>query len=96
MINLYSILRKPIITEKTSTLLKTNKVTFEVNKNANKYQIREAFKILFGTKSIKVHIIITCGKLKRMGKTLGKRKNIKKAIITVGKEFDTNKLMLKE
>jgi large subunit ribosomal protein L23 len=96
MTNLYSILRKPIITEKTSKLLKIKKVAFEVSKKTNKYQIREAFKALFGTKSIKIHIMITCGKSKRMGKTFGKRKNIKKAIITVGKEFNPNELMLKE
>lgn len=96
MINLYSILRKPIITEKTSKLLKEKKVAFEVHKNVSKYQIKEAFKVLFGTKSIKINIMITCGKLKRIGKTFGKRKNIKKAIITVGKEFNPNELILKE
>ena len=49
-----------------------------------------------GAKGVKIHTMITCGKSKRIGKVLGKRKTIKKAIITVGKDFNPNELILKE
>lgn len=96
MANLYSIIRKPIITKKASTLLKNNKILFEVYKHANKYQIKEACKLIFKTKKVKVHTILIRGKKKRMGKFLGKKRNIKKAIISVSKSININQLISKE
>jgi len=92
MISLYSIVRKPIITEKASKLLGQFQVTFEVRKNANKYQIKEAIKTLFDIDVLSIKTMIVRGKVKRLGKKYGKRKNIKKAIVCVDKNADINKL----
>lgn len=94
MTNLYSVLRKPIITKKSSILLKTNKLTFEVSRDTNKQKIKEAFKALFNITKIKVRIIIVRGKKKRMGKKIGKTKNKKKAIITLDKKLNANQFIL--
>lgn len=96
MINLYTILRRPIITDKTSKLLKDNKITFEVIKNANKYQIKNAFYILFNVKKLNINTLISRGKIKKRGKYSGKRKNKKKAIIKLNKEVKASKFILQE
>jgi len=96
MINLYSILKKPIITKKSSMLLKTNKITFEVNKYTNKNKIKEAFRMLFNITKITIRIMIVRGKIKRIGKNYGKTKTIKKAIITLNKKLNANQFILKE
>lgn len=94
MISLYSIIKKPIITEKTSAFLKRNKISFEVAKTATKYQIISAFKKIFHIKPLLIHTIIVRGKIKHIGKTKGKQKNIKKAIITVNKDTNINDIIL--
>lgn len=96
MLNLYSILRKPIITKKTSILLKNNKITFEVDKKTNKNRIKKTFKILFNIERIRVRIIILRGKLKRMGKSFGRTKTRKKAIITLNKQYNAKQFILHE
>jgi large subunit ribosomal protein L23 len=95
MISLYSIIRKPIITEKSSILLKIRKISFEIVKTATKNQIKEALKLIFDIKSKTIRTMIIRGKKKRMGKFHGKRKNIKKAIITVDKKTNINKFIIK-
>lgn len=93
MSNLYNILKKPIVTEKTSILLKKNKITFEVHRSATKNYIKEVFKVLFNMKKINVRTLISRGKIKKMGKYYGKRKNRKKAIITLEKKYNANQIM---
>lgn len=81
---LYHVLKRPIITEK-GTLLKDkfNKVTFEVNPKFNKIEIKEAIERIFKVKVLNVRVINVPGKKKRLGRTLGKRSDWKKAIVTL-------------
>ncbi len=77
------ILIKPLITEKATNLGAENKYIFEVSKKANKIEVKKAIKSLYGVEPIKVNIINMGGKEVRYGKTQGKTKDIKKAIITL-------------
>lgn len=81
------ILIKPLITEKATNLGMENKYIFEVNQKANKIEVKKAIESLYGVEPIKVNIINMGGKEVRYGKTQGKTKDIKKAIITL-KEGD--------
>lgn len=80
----YDIIKRPIITEKTTMLKeKYNQVVFEVDINANKKQIKEAVEKLFNVKVKKVRTMIVRGKKRRLGFFEGKRPNWKKAIVTL-------------
>jgi large subunit ribosomal protein L23 len=82
--NFYSIIRRPIISEKSINLRETlNQVTFEVSRNANKIEIRRAVESLLEAKVASVNTMIVRGKVKRMGKYSGRRPNWKKAIVTL-------------
>lgn len=78
------VLVRPIITER-ATILKErfNKVVFEVAKEANKHQIKDAVEGLYGVSVTDVRTLIVHGKLKRRGRNIGKRPNWKKATITL-------------
>lgn len=80
----HEILRKPVITEK-STIQKeaNNQFTFEVDRRANKVEIRRAVEQVFNARVVNVRTIGMNGKVKRFGRTLGKRRNWKKAIVTL-------------
>jgi large subunit ribosomal protein L23 len=78
------IIIKPIITEKTTGLKGQNKYVFEVAKDANKLQIKQAIEELFNVKVIKVNTFNKKGKPRRVRfRQPGKRKDIKKAIVTL-------------
>ena len=79
----YKIIRKPIVTEKATKLSEFNKVVFEVASKSNKNEIKSAIEKLFSVKVKAVNIINTKGKLKRFKGVLGKRKDTKKAVITL-------------
>ncbi len=79
----YDVIRKPIITEKATMASENNAVVFEVAIDANKPQIKEAVESLFGVKVKAVNTSITKGKAKRFRGQLGKRKDIKKAYVTL-------------
>ncbi len=81
--NAYRVLIRPLITEKASILGTENKYFFEVARNANKIEITKAIEEVYGIKPVKVNIINMKGKKVRFGRTLGKRKNWKKAIVTL-------------
>ena len=86
MKNIYTILKKPLLTEKGGILKEQeNKVLIEVAKDANKYDIKRAVEEIFKVKVEKVATIITIGKWKKQGKSLGKRPDRKKAIVTLKK-----------
>ncbi|GLQ35088.1 50S ribosomal protein L23 [Amylibacter marinus] len=80
---LYDVIRKPIITEKATMASEHNAVVFEVDIAANKPMIKEAVETLFGVKVKAVNTSITKGKVKRFRGQLGKRKDIKKAYVTL-------------
>ena len=79
----YKIIRKPIVTEKATKLSEFNKVVFEVASKSNKNEIKGAIEKLFSVKVKAVNIINTKGKLKRFKGVLGKRNDVKKAVITL-------------
>ena len=81
--NKFDVLIRPIITEKTTLLMQENKYTFQVPLAANKVEIRKAVESIFNVKVEKVATIRVLGKTKRMGRTMGKRSDYKKAIVTL-------------
>ena len=81
--NKFDVLSRPIITEKTTLLMQENKYTFQVPLTANKVEIRTAVESIFNVKVEKVATIRVLGKTKRMGRTMGKRSDYKKAIVTL-------------
>lgn len=86
MKNIYSIIKKPLFTEKGGNLREVqNKILIEVSRDANKMDIKKAIEDIFKVKVEKVATINTQGKWKRHGKFLGKRPDRKKAIITLKK-----------
>jgi large subunit ribosomal protein L23 len=82
------IIRRPImLTEKSNQLREQNKVVFEVARNANKIQIRDAVQQLFNVKVVEVNTLVMRGKDRRMGRGYAKMQNWKKAMVTL-KEGD--------
>lgn len=79
----YDVIRKPIITEKATMASEHGAVVFEVAKDANKPQIKEAVEALFGVKVKAVNTVITKGKVKRFRGTIGTRNDVKKAYVTL-------------
>ncbi|MCK0172484.1 MULTISPECIES: 50S ribosomal protein L23 [Aliiroseovarius] len=80
---LYDVIRKPIITEKATMASENGAVVFEVAIDSNKPQIKEAVETLFGVKVKAVNTTITKGKVKRFRGQIGKRKDVKKAYVTL-------------
>ncbi|MEM9911385.1 MAG: 50S ribosomal protein L23 [Pseudomonadota bacterium] len=79
----YDVIRKPVITEKATMASEANAVVFEVAIDAAKPQIKEAVEALFGVKVKAVNTSITKGKTKRFRGQMGKRKDVKKAYVTL-------------
>lgn len=75
------IIVRPIITERSMDDSELKKYTFEVAKNANKIEIKNAVEQIFEVKVEKVSTMNMNGKVKRMGRFEGRRKNWKKAIV---------------
>jgi len=84
MKNIYDVIKKPILTEKTTFQKEeANKVTFEVDRGVNKIEIKQAVEKIFKVKVLDVHTMMVRGKVKRVGRFSGKRPDWKKAIITL-------------
>lgn len=79
----YDVILAPHITEKTTILSEQNKVVFRVAKDATKDEIAAAVESLFKVNVLKVNTILTLGKVKRFKGILGKRADLKKAIVTL-------------
>ena len=79
----YDVIRKPVITEKTTMASENGAVVFEVAIDAAKPQIKEAVEALFGVKVKAVNTTITKGKTKRFRGQPGRRKDVKKAYVTL-------------
>ena len=81
---LTDVIRRPLITEKTSAAYQNRgEYAFEVHREATKTQIRAAIEQLFGVKVTGVWTSNQRGKLRRVGKSAGRRPNWKKAIVTL-------------
>ena len=84
----YQILKKPLITEKSTQMLADgNWVAFQVHPQANKIQIKDAVENLFNVKVMKVNTSVVPGKYRRFGRTIGHTKTWKKAMLRL-KEGD--------
>ena len=81
--NHYDIIRRPLITEKATMASENGAVVFEVAPEATKPAIKEAIEGLFGVKVKAVNTTITKGKQKRFRGQLGRRKDVKKAYVTL-------------
>jgi len=79
----YDVIRKPIITEKATMASEAGAVVFEVAIDSNKPQIKEAVEALFGVKVKAVNTTITKGKTKRFRGMMGRRRDVKKAYVTL-------------
>jgi large subunit ribosomal protein L23 len=84
MKNIHDVLKGPILTEKSTAQKETaNKVTFEVDRRANKIEIKQAVEKIFKVKVIDVETMVVRGKVKRYKNLLGKRSDWKKAVVTL-------------
>ena len=81
---LTDIIRRPLITEKTSILREDGRtIVFEVASGANKVQVKHAVEQLLGSKVASVRTSIAHGKVKRQGRYAGRRSDWKKAYVTL-------------
>lgn len=77
---------RPVLTEKTYDFIPNKRYTFEVDKRANKTEIRQAVESAFGVKVESVNIVNCDGKFKRQGATHGFTPSVKKAYVTLKKD----------
>ena len=80
--NSYDIIKRPLITEKTSIQKEDyNQMSFEVDRKANRVEIKRAIENIFKVNVDKVRTIQVKGKTKQRGRIVGKRRNWKKAVV---------------
>lgn len=84
MSNARDIIVRPLVTEKTlKAQAENNTVVFEVSKNANKINIKQAIEEIFGVKVERINVVNTKAKTKRVGRYVGTTKAFKKAYVTL-------------
>ncbi|MDU4862799.1 MAG: 50S ribosomal protein L23 [Terrisporobacter othiniensis] len=81
MTNPHDIIIKPIVTEQSMAEMAENKYTFVVSKKANKTEIKKAVETIFGVNVDKVNTLNYDGKVKRMGRSVGRTASFKKAVV---------------
>ena len=80
----HEIIIRPLVTEKTSIQKELyNQVSFEVDRRANRIEIRRAIETIFKVRVSGVKTMQITGKTKQRGRVVGKRRNWKKAIVTL-------------
>ena len=79
----YQVILNPLVTEKSTQLSEYNKIVFSVPVSATKLEIKLSIEKIFSVKVERVNTILVKGKLKRFKGVLGKRNDIKKAVITL-------------
>ena len=88
--NMYDIVKRPVITERSMENIADKKYVFEVDINANKTEIKAAVEAIFGVKVAKVNTLIVGGKVKRTGAyPAGRRSAYKKAVVTLTADSKT-------
>ena len=88
--NMYDIVKRPVITERSMENIADKKYVFEVDINANKTEIKAAIEGIFGVKVAKINTIRMLGKVKRTGAyPAGRRAAYKKAIVTLTADSKT-------
>ena len=81
--DMYHIIKRALITEKSTIAKDENKYVFEVDRRANKIEVAKAVEKLFKVKVLDVHVMNMTGKKKRVGRILGEKSSWKKAIVTL-------------
>ena len=81
--HLYQVLRRPLITEKNTTLQAQGKYAFEVAGEANKHQVKQAVEKAFKVEVIAVNVMTVPGKGRRVGRRQVLTQSWKKAIVTL-------------
>ncbi len=80
---IYELIRRPLVTEKTTLMSEHNQVAFEVPTDANKHEIKTAVESLFKVKVTAVNTLLQKGKTKRFRGKPGRRSDYKKAVVTL-------------
>ncbi|MBS4179671.1 50S ribosomal protein L23 [Bacillus sp. FJAT-49731] len=83
MMDVRDVLKRPVITERSTDLMAEKKYTFEVDVKANKTQVKDAVESIFGVKVAKVNVLNYKGKFKRMGRFGGYTNKRRKAVVTL-------------
>lgn len=79
----HNVIIRPVVSERSYSKMEENKYTFEVAKNANKYQIKDAVEELFNVKVTRVNTLTVKSKTKRVRYVAGKTRTWKKAVVTL-------------
>ena len=87
MSNANQIIRRPLVTEKSTMMREDdgNTIAFEVDPKANKIQVKNAVEELFSVKVAEVRLFNVRGKQKRMGRNVGKKRDWRKAYVRLKK-----------
>jgi large subunit ribosomal protein L23 len=88
--DLFKIIKKPSITDKTTKLLENNQYCFHVNYKASKLKIKQAIEYIFDVKVVKVNTCHLPKKKRKVGRFMGYRPHYKKAIVKLSKECTIN------
>jgi large subunit ribosomal protein L23 len=86
MLDSYSAIVRPVVSEKSTVLGEQGKYVFEVAPSANKIQIKAAIEAVFANKKVQVasvNILHVAGKTRRRGRTVGMTRSWKKAVVTL-------------
>jgi len=84
MNSIYDVVLRPVISEKADSQREFENVyTFEVHQNANKFEVKSAVEKVFNVQVKEVRVNVVRGKMRRVGKTAGRRRNWKKAFVTL-------------
>lgn len=88
--HMYDVIQRPIVTEKSQSMMESNQYFFEVKPEATKLSVKKAVEEIFDVKVISVNISIQKGKKKTFKGRLGQRSDMKKAMVRIesGKTID--------
>ncbi|MFC2002378.1 50S ribosomal protein L23 [Chloroflexota bacterium] len=81
--HLYEVLRRPLVTEKSTTLQAQNKYSFEVAGEATKHQIKQAVEKAFKVKVAKVNVMTMHGETRRVGRRVVSSPSWRKAVVSI-------------
>lgn len=80
---MYDVIKRPLVTEKTAMLGEQNKYVFEVVKSATKPLVKKIIEEIFKVAVTKVNMLIIPGKVRRFKGTIGRQSDVKKAVVTL-------------
>lgn len=90
------VIRGPHVTEKTSTAAQYNQLVFKVDRTATKSEIKEAVEYLLEVQVTDVNCVNVKGKSKRFGARMGRRKDYKKAYVSLDRSVDMEALLAEQ